>query len=192
MGAPVTANDAKASIEMMRDNQAEGTARELAGTIQLIESVDVLAPDQFAINLVMPAVSSIFDLLVGPESYISPMNAGPEQDTAPIGNGPFKLVSITPGQRFVLERSETFFEAEEVRLARIEYVNLALGPPQVNAILGGDIDLATFYSRESVDPLKASDEVNVLPMQSAEASFIWVEMCKSPGTSLMMPTFDVL
>ena len=174
-GAPVTAADAKATIEASRENFRASKANGLRAELLLIDNVEVTSTTGFTIHLNAPGLGAIFDLLADRSTYIIPANAGATQNTKPVTNGAFKFVSFTQGQSIVLEKSTTFWDAKNVNLKGIQFINLLPGTPQTNALLAGDVQYA-----EDIDPsgLPAlTGKFNTLKSINPEAYF-YIDMCK--------------
>ncbi len=178
-GQPVTAADAKATIETTVKNQASGRCNGCSSGLSIIGGIEVTDSRTFLIRLTSPGLGIIYDLLIGRETYIVPATAGAEQNTKPVGNGPFKFVSFTPGQKAVFEKSSTFFDAKNVRLKGIEFIHLSGGTPQTNALLAGDVDLADELDATNSAQLKAK---NLVVQQGINPDyFFFFDMCKQPG-----------
>jgi ABC-type transport system substrate-binding protein len=151
-GAPITAADAKATIETARNNQKAGRAQGLNAGLQLIDNVEVTGPTTFTIHLNADGLGVIYDLLVDRNTLIVPATAGASQDTKPVTTGPFRFVSFSQGQSIVVEKSPTFFDAKSVHLKGMQFLNLLPGTAQTNALLAGDVQ----YSEDiGVDGYKA-------------------------------------
>ena len=178
-GRPVTAQDAKASIEATKANTAERTCNCNRG-IALVDSVEVVDDKTFTVNMSQPGLATLYELLIGPEFMISPADAGAEQATAPIGNGPFRFVELIEGQRITLEKWDDFFAADEVMLAGLEFVNLEEGTTQLNALLAGDIDMAMELDFPSFEATEDRDGFSAAAVQS-DTTFIWFVGCQAPG-----------
>ena len=178
-GRPVTAQDAKASIEATQANTAERTCNCNRG-IALVESVEVVDDKTFTVRMAQPGLATLFELLIGPEFMISPADAGASQATAPIGNGPFRFVELVEGQRITLEKWDDFFAADEVMLGGLEFVNLQEGTTQLNALLAGDIDVAMELDFPSFEATEDRDGFNGAAVQS-DTTFIWFVGCQAPG-----------
>lgn len=178
-GRPVTAQDAKASIEATQANTAERTCNCNRG-IALVESVEVVDDKTFTVRMSQPGLATLFELLIGPEFMISPADAGASQASAPIGNGPFRFVELVEGQRITLEKWDDFFAADEVMLAGLEFVNLQEGTTQLNALLAGDIDVAMELDFPSFEATEDRAGFNGAAVQS-DTTFIWFVGCQAPG-----------
>jgi peptide/nickel transport system substrate-binding protein len=177
-GRPVTSADAKASIEATRDNEA-ADLNNVNGAIAGIESVEVVDDRTFLINFSAPSILTMFELLVGPETLISPADAGAEQDTAPVGTGPFKFASYEEGQSFGFEKFEEFFDSDNVTLDGIEYINLEEGTAQITALLGGDID---FASDTGVEGMTALDRDGFVPSALTDSiRYLYLTFCAADG-----------
>ena len=178
-GRPVTAQDAKASIEATQANTAERTCNCNRG-IALVESVEVVDDKTFTVNMAQPGLATLFELLIGPEFMISPADAGASQATNPIGNGPFRFVELVEGQRITLEKWDDFFAADDVMLGGLEFVNLQEGTTQLNALLAGDIDVAMELDFPSFEATEERDGFSGSAVQS-DTTFIWFVGCQAPG-----------
>ena len=178
-GRPVTAADAKASIEATKANTEERTCNCNRG-IALLDSVEVVDDKTFTVHLAQPGLATLFELLIGPEFMISPADAGAEQATAPIGNGPFRFVELIEGQRITLEKWDDFFAADEIMLDGLVFVNLEEGTTQLNALLAGDIDMAMELDFPTFEAVEDRAGFSGAAVQS-DTTFIWFVGCQAPG-----------
>jgi len=183
-GRPVTSEDAKASVEAMQANLASGAAPGLNAAIQRIESVEVVDEKTYRIHLTDDGLGVIFELLSSVEGYVAPADAGAAQNEHPVGNGPFKFASYEPGQALVLERSDTFFDKDNVRLAGLEFVDLVDGTPQANAVLAGDIDMTAGagggLTPSNTAALEGGDGIEVVTFVDG-TNVTYVDLCKAEG-----------
>ncbi|HMG39681.1 MAG TPA: ABC transporter substrate-binding protein [Acidimicrobiales bacterium] len=179
-GRPVTAADAKASIESARKASEDGD-NALNAAIQSVASVDVVNERTFRVTLDAPGLGALYELLVGREFFIIPAGAGADQEARPIGTGPFKFVSYEPGQRLVLGRFDEHFDADNIGLKGIEFINVNRGTAQVNALLSGDIDFAPEVSDAgSAAALESHDEIAQL-VRPDDTNFLHMQMCMADG-----------
>ena len=178
-GRPVTAADAKASIDSSKANQAEGN-NNVNGAIQGIASVDVVDERTFVVNFAAPSVLTMYEMLVGPEFLISPADAGASQNTAPIGNGPMQFVSYQEGQSFELTQYDDFWDAGNVNLGGMVFVNLEEGTAQLTALLGGDIDFATDVGPEGMSGLAGRDGL-IADARTDSIRYLYLTFCAADG-----------
>ena len=137
-GSPFDAEAVKAGLERNAMEDAAQTAASLA----VIESVEAVDEQTVRINLSAPAAGSIPAILSGREGMIVAPSTIESADTEPVGAGPFRLAEHQPGQQLTYERNEDYWNAEEVHLGGIELVESEPGPPTINALLSGEIDMA--------------------------------------------------
>ena len=178
-GRPVTAEDAKFSLEKARDNQAEGL-NNLNGSIQLVASVEVVDDLTYRVVFSKPAVLTMYEMMAGPEMFISPADSGAEQATNPIGNGRFRFVSHVQDQKFTLERWDDFFDAATTPYGGIEFVNLTPGAAQTSALLAGDIDVANDVGVEGYEAIEASDAGEAFAVVG-NVRYSFINLCGAPG-----------
>ena len=136
-GTELDAEAVKASL----DRNADPTSAQTAEPLAIVESVDVVDPMTVKISLKEPAAGSLPLLLSGREGMIVAPGSLDAADTKPVGAGAFRFVELRPGQTVKMERFEDYWDAENVRLGGIEILHSQIGPPQMTALLGGDIDL---------------------------------------------------
>jgi ABC-type transport system substrate-binding protein len=137
-GAPFDAEAVKAGLER---NAAEDAAQ-TAASLAVVESVEAADDQTVRINLSAPAAGSIPAILSGREGMIVAPSALETADTEPVGAGAFRLADHRPGEQVTLERNEDYWNADEVRLGGVDFINTEAGPPTTNALLGGEIDMA--------------------------------------------------
>ena len=89
-------------------------------------------------------------------------------------------MSHVQDQGFTFEKNADFFDADNVKLAGLEYANLTEGNPQVNALLGGDIDVATDIGTEGMSGLEGRDDVEGRAIVDA-IRYLYLTFCFAPG-----------
>lgn len=173
-GTPLDAEAARFSILRIKDAN-EPRAFRMAELSQL-RDIEVTSPTTFTIHLAQPIAGAFYNLLAHNETLIvSPAaaQAGTLPDQ-PVGAGPFRFVS-RDSETLVLEKWDGFHDADAVRLARVEVVNInaANQPALINGLRSGAVDAAV-VEYDSVaqlqDPTLETD-VAVNP-----DSVIWVGM----------------
>jgi ABC-type transport system substrate-binding protein len=182
-GEQITAADAKATLDTDKANQASGKADGLQSGLQAISSIDVNNRTTFTIHTSTPALSALYEILSGRESFIVPAGAGASQNTNPVTDGPFKFVSYTPGQKLTLTKSGTYFDASAVKLKGVEFLNLAEGTPQLNALEAGDINLTAGVDSGGLDPsdYAAISRNSSFDSMAVPTAFTYLQLCSAPG-----------
>ncbi|HKS47018.1 MAG TPA: ABC transporter substrate-binding protein [Amycolatopsis sp.] len=79
-----------------------------------------------------------------------------EIDTKPVGAGPFTLVENTPQQQLSLRKNPGYWDAANVRLGGVDIVNTPTGPQQVNGLLAGSLDWASYVPVDNADSVGRS------------------------------------
>jgi peptide/nickel transport system substrate-binding protein len=184
-GAPVTATDAKATIEATAKNAKAGKCNGCIASAGTLTSVEVVDAQTFVLHYSGPSLGFVYDLLVGRETMIVPASAGAEQNTKPVGDGPFKFVSLVPNSQIVLTKSSSFFDANNIRLGGLKFQILVNGTPQANALFAGDIDAA--YGLDASTYTTAQGKgFQVLNALDGNGIF-YVDMCESPNYFFQNP-----
>jgi ABC-type transport system substrate-binding protein len=160
-GTPFDAEAVKAGLER---NAAEDAAQ-TSTTLSILESVEVVNDLTVRIVLNTPAAGSLPLILSGREGMIVAPSATGDADTAPVGAGPFRLTGNQPGETVTLERFDGYWNAEEVHLGGVEIVGVEAGPPTVNALLGGEIDMST-VSPDLLEGLQSDPNIEVVEQGS--------------------------
>lgn len=108
-GEPFDADDVVYTLNTVSDPDY-GTVYQIS--VDWIESVEKLGPHQVRLTLKEPYPLAL-EMLAGnlpiyPDEYFAEQGSD-GMGVAPIGTGPYKLVDITPGTRWVLERFEDYY-----------------------------------------------------------------------------------
>ena len=150
-GTPLTALDAKYSLDRARARDSTNPLRELLGPI---DSIGVAGDLGLVIHLRHPLAELITYLGWGNLVIMSPLSSA-RAATAPVGTGPFRFGSWRKGDAIVLERNDDYW-GEPARLERVTFRILPDPSTALAALRAGDIDgFANFPSPESLGALAA-------------------------------------
>ncbi|MGD9797915.1 MAG: ABC transporter substrate-binding protein [Acidimicrobiia bacterium] len=183
-GAPLDAAAVKFSLER---NLTSAKSGGLEVEFFQVASITVDSETTLTVRLKTPVAGAWFRLLRYVEtSPVSPkaVQAGIDLDTTPVGAGPFTFVSYTPGQSMVLKRNPTSVDADDVRLAGVEYVHVT-AQSLVNALRTGVIDYGGSLPPAQVKELGGASGLSseIIP---SDDTMLWGVMCKN------RPPFDDL
>jgi peptide/nickel transport system substrate-binding protein len=164
-GAPLTAGDVAYSITRALDPEA-GSGNSLASQLE-----GILLPS--GITVVDPRTIR-FDL---EQAYVFFPNAMATRfariyraDTTdfanPVGTGPFRYVSLVPGQEFTAERNPDFWR-NEVTLDRVVIANVAEDASRVSSLLAGDADVVFEIALSAAPDIEAADGYTILQQPNA-------------------------
>ena len=178
-GAPVTSADVVASLK--RWSAKDTVGRLLAASIEAYGTPD---PKTFTIKLKKP-FGIMLDALGKPTNlvpFIMPARVAAtppnEQIKETIGSGPYRFVAgeYRPGEKVVFEKNADYRPrseaasgtagAKNVYVDRVEWVILRDPQTQLNALLGGEVDIVEQPTFEQLPVLRADKNVklvNALP-----------------------------
>jgi len=140
-GTPFEADDVAFTIE--RNIASQKTAPFRISELAAVASVDVESPTELTIRLSTPTAGSFYNLLAHNETMPVSKDAverGVDLNTNPVGAGPFKLVS-QDAQRIVLEKWDGYFQADEIKVKGVEWVQ-ADPASLITALRSGAVDVA--------------------------------------------------
>lgn len=150
-GSTVTAEDVKFSIEKCADTSNGGP---LVAAFSNIESVTIA--DASTIVLRLEEADTEF-LAYMTTAIIPAANENP--DTNPIGTGPYKFVSRSPQENFVMERFDEYW-GEPAGIENVTFKICANTDTVVMDLEGGSIDM--FARLTATQAAELSDEFTVL------------------------------
>lgn len=175
-GTPFDADAVKAGILRNRDSPQRGGFQP---TLQDVSNIDVTAPDALTIHLSAPVAGAFYPLLAGAETFIASPSVATRGDlnTRPVGAGPFTLQQYQPGQRIVLTRNPRYWDAKDIKVHEVDFVNVAAGPQQVNALESGLVNV-TGIPVGDVSTVRANPSYRVTAA-AAQTQTLWMPVCKA-------------
>jgi peptide/nickel transport system substrate-binding protein len=140
-GTPLDAEAVKTSLDRHREIEGSGRASELAP----ITAVEVVDPMTVQISLSEPVAPLTATLADRAGMILSPTKLeelGENFSDDPVCVGPFRFVERVSGNRIVLEKSDEYYDADEVSLDKITFSIITEGPVRVANLRSGDVDMA--------------------------------------------------
>jgi ABC-type transport system substrate-binding protein len=174
-----TALDAAAvSFTILRNRDADSVA--FPALIKDVASVDVVDPVNLTIHLSKPEAGAFYPLLAGittmPVSPAAVQKGDPDPVTNPMGAGPFRVKEYTPEQHLLFTKSSTYWDAKHIKLAGIEYVQAPTGPPAINDLRAGSVDVIG----SDLTQLQALTGGGIrTAVASSGTSLLWFQLCKT-------------
>lgn len=150
-GSPVTAEDVKFSLDKCADTSNGGP---LVPAFSNIESVTIT--DDHTVVVTLKEADTEF-LAYMTTAIIPASNENP--DTNPIGTGPYKYVSRSPQENFVVERFDDYW-GEKANIEHVTFKICANADSIVMNLEGGSIDM--FARVTATQAAELSDKFNVL------------------------------
>ena len=156
-GREMDAEDVIATIARIQDKATGSTARV---NFEIVESMKALDPHTVEFQLKTP-YSGFAELFGERQARIVPRDAVDTLASKPVGTGPFEFVSFAPGDRIVLKRNPTYFEAGLPKLDEVVIRILPEAAAQVAALTTGELDLVWNLPLEAIDKVKAAPNLKV-------------------------------
>lgn len=164
-GQTVTAEDVVYSINRCAA-VPEGQEKPLVAAFSAVKSVEALDEKTVAVTIAQRDLEfiSYMTAAIIPADYEN-------QDTAPVGTGPFKFVSRTPQQDFVMERFEDYWGAP-AWLDKVTYKICENADALVMNLNGGSIDLCAHLTSAQASQLNQSFRVLEGTMNLVQAIYL--------------------
>lgn len=164
-GQTVTAEDVVYSINRCAA-VPEGQEKPLVAAFSAVKSVEALDEKTVAVTIAQRDLEfiSYMTAAIIPADYEN-------QDTAPVGTGPFKFVSRTPQQDFIMERFEDYWGAP-AWLDKVTYKICENADALVMNLNGGSIDLCAHLTSAQASQLNQSFQVLEGTMNLVQAIYL--------------------
>lgn len=164
-GQTVTAEDVVYSINRCAA-VPEGQEKPLVAAFSAVKSVEALDEKTVAVTIAQRDLEFInyMTAAIIPADYEN-------QDTAPVGTGPFRFVSRTPQQDFVMERFEDYWGAP-AWLDKVTYKICENADALVMNLNGGSIDLCAHLTSAQASQLNQNFQVLEGTMNLVQAIYL--------------------
>ena len=176
-GSVLDANAVKASYEAVLAAEADNTMGFLPAFYKL-KTITVTSPTTLTFGFPDGTAASWFDQYI-PTFASSIFKFGVSDPRTPIGAGAYTISNYSSGQTVTLEKNPTYWNADNVKVAKIELESVAFSQAQqgLNGLRAGQLDV-TFTEPALIDGITGNLEVidKVSPYSAAMMAF-----CKSEG-----------
>lgn len=164
-GQTVTAEDVVYSINRCAA-VPEGQEKPLVAAFSAVKSVEALDEKTVAVTIAQRDLEfiSYMTAAIIPADYEN-------QDTGPVGTGPFRFVSRTPQQDFVMERFEDYWGAP-AWLDKVTYKICENADALVMNLNGGSIDLCAHLTSAQASQLNQNFQVLEGTMNLVQAIYL--------------------
>lgn len=152
-GAELDASAVKANLDRGLTEARSSAFKELGAVVESVEVVDDLT-----VRLALEGPGGALPFLLGDRAgiVVSPDALdNPDLDQNPVGAGAFVLTSSEPGVRYVYERRDDYWNADDYRFADMELLVQADDATRLNAVRSGQQD-ATFIRETQVAEAEAA------------------------------------
>lgn len=139
-----------------------------SGTLKGITSVEKIDDSTVAVtlssgNAEFLAYLATTNAAIIPEGYA-------DQATAPIGTGPFKFVSRSPQENFIMERFDDYW-GEKAKLQKVNYLIIEAGS-WVMSLKSGAIDLVAHLTADQVSSVEDQYVIEKDTMKLVQAMYL--------------------
>ncbi len=183
-GAALTSDDVKFSLERILEPKTKSTRRPyFVSTVAAVE-----APDAQTVVFKLSKKDGAFlnklagYLYVVPKAYTEGLASPEAFALAPVGTGPYKVVSHKVGQSLELGRFDGFW-GDKPGVAKIVYRFIPEPSSRVNAVLAGEVDLATDIAPADAEQLQRRKDVAVTSVPSGSPLHVRI-YSNDPATPL--------
>lgn len=149
-GSPFTSADVVYSLERHKDPKTSSVVKPIADQMDEIKAsgplevqITLKAP-----NPELPTLLAIYQFVIVKDGTTN-FNKG-------IGTGPFTCKEFTPGTRSVGARNPNYFHSGQPYLDEVVFFGITDNSARVNALLSGDIDVASGITALSTRQIKAA------------------------------------
>jgi ABC-type transport system substrate-binding protein len=176
-GTPVTAEDAKFSLDRILDPATGATIR------TNLEGVKVTAVDARTVKIeTAQPNATLLSVLALPEAAIISkkwMQGGPNVKVQANGTGPFQLKAYEPSVRAQLEKNPNYYVKGQPYLDAIEFRMIKSDDARVNALRTNAVDMIDFVPWKDIDALRRQPN---LVVDSSGGAFmnLWFNATKKP------------
>ena len=183
-GTPVTAQDAKFSIERIKDPE---TASPRSGDFAVVQTVE--APDARTVVLTLSApFAPLLSILAASLNVIVPQHvveANGDLQNVVVGSGPFRFVEYLPQTRLVLERFDDYWglDADGNQLPYLDGITFTFyadPTARTTAILTGNVDWIEYVPAVDVLSLQADPNVEVVGGLAANYRSLQFNVARAP------------
>lgn len=165
-GQEVTADDVVFSVSRCAGLTGETTMA--TGTLSSVVSVEKTGDRTVAITL-KQANAEFLGYLATTNVAIIPKDYA-DQATAPIGTGPFKFVSRSPQENFIMERFDDYW-GEPAKLDKVTYLIMDVGS-WVMSLKSGAIDMAAHLTADQVKSVEDQYVIEKDTMKLVQAMYL--------------------
>jgi len=166
-GEPVTAEDVKYSIELIRDPKSSAY---LYAQMQVVSAVKAL--DAHTVQITLKQPTAPFPLyLAEPEAPIISQKTAGANATNWVGAGPFIIQSAEQGTKVVVSKFPRYYEAGLPKLSSIQFVAYADDTARVNALEAGNVDIIEYVPWQSMPSIRSNRK---LALQNTEGPFMYL------------------
>ena len=176
-GDPFTAEDVVWTYNRLRDPDIGSPTADLYANIVDVEATGDL---EVAFTLAEPNPFFLFDLS---DNHALIIKNGTEDATDFNGTGPFKVTNYSPEDRIEMEAKEDYFIEGQPKLSALQVIFFNDETAAIDALRGGQIDLALRMSTSLFQSLQNEPGINTLEIPTNGFDLIRLRTDQEPGNN---------
>jgi peptide/nickel transport system substrate-binding protein len=176
-GDPFTAEDVVWTYNRLRDPDIGSPTADLYANIVDVEATGDL---EVAFTLAEPNPFFLFDLS---DNHALIIKNGTEDATDFNGTGPFKVTNYSPEDRIEMEANEDYFIEGQPKLSALQVIFFNDETAAIDALRGGQIDLALRMSTSLFQSLQNEPGINTLEIPTNGFDLIRLRTDQEPGNN---------
>lgn len=160
-GSPITSEDAKFSLERVRDSELSLWS----DSYQIITAMDTPDPSTLVITLSEQSAPFLSTLAMPATSVISKAGFEAMGQEAyaenPVASGAFTVAEWLRGDRVILAKNPEFWQADDVSLDGVEWISMPDDNTRMLSVQAGELDAAIFVPFSRVAELQEDPDLTV-------------------------------
>lgn len=174
-GKSLTSKDVLFSLKRHFDPSVGSKAQKLAA-----QMAEIVARSDDEVEITLTGPNADFPAILGTSQFLI-VQDGTTDFSKGIGTGPFKLAEFRPGVRSVAVRNENYWSDNGPYLDQIEFFGIADEQARVNALLSGDVQLASAINPRSFAALKGTGAFELLQTNAGNYTNLIMRLDEGPG-----------
>jgi peptide/nickel transport system substrate-binding protein len=163
-GKTLSSSDVSAQFIRVLDKATGSSGRGVIGPV--LDPSGITTPDASTIVFSLKVPDAFFGVKVAHYTLHIPQAGITDWINGAIGTGPFKLKSFQPGTGFQFIKNPNYWQSGKPYLDGINCVNIPDQATKAQAVLTGDVDVATDLPAATLDQFTSSTTAQLLDLQS--------------------------
>ncbi|WP_158742899.1 ABC transporter substrate-binding protein [Acidisphaera sp. L21] len=159
-GSPLTPADVVYTINRVKDPKTGSSARALA-----TQMTDIAADGPSAVRITLSSPNADLPVILGTPHFMI-VKDGTTDFSKGNGTGPYTVKEFSPGVRSIVVKNPNYWKPGKPYLDEIEYFSIEDETARVNAMLAGDITVASQIGPRVIRRIKATPGYSILETAS--------------------------
>ncbi|WP_062111897.1 ABC transporter substrate-binding protein [Aureimonas sp. AU40] len=174
-GKSFTSKDVLYSLKRHLDPAIGSKAQKLAA-----QMAEISANGDAEVQITLTGANADFPTILGTSQFLI-VPDGTTDFSKGVGTGPFKLGEFQPGVRTIALRNENYWRPNAPYLDQIEFFGLADEQARVNALMSGDVQLASTINPRSLAVIEGAGAFDVLRTDAGNYTNLIIRLDEGPG-----------